>query len=295
MMNTNSIQRPPFLANPAVMGPFCMLAAALMFTVLNLVIKLLGPHYTPWHIGFYRFAGGAAILVLMAIPRTNPYRSPNIRLLVLRGCTGTMAFLCLVTALRLLPVSTALVIFYSFPAFAALFGFIRQADRLGRWELGCIVMTLTGIGVMFGMPKGGYLTGQVVAVLGGILAGLTVTLIRSLRSTNGPVVIYLYFCTMGTLVTFPFYLADPVLPRSLLEWTFVLGIVLLSVGGQLSMNQGFLYCRGWEGGVLMSSEVLFTALAGILFMGDPTGIRFYLGAVLILGSIIALAGIGRTA
>lgn len=292
MANGNNTIGGSLMTDPAVMGPVCMLAAALLFTLLNVFIKLLGPHYSPWHIGFFRFAGGALFLVALFLPRTNPFQSPNVKLLVIRGCTGTVSFLCLVTALRQLPISTALVIFYSFPAFAAIFSFMIYGERVGKWQIGCIALALAGIGVMLGVPIGGSMIGQIVAVIGGIFAGLTVTLIRSLRASNGPVVIYLYFCTMGTLVVSPFFIANPVIPVNSMEWILVIGIVFSSVAAQLLMNQGFFYCRGWEGGVLMSSEVLFTAVVGIVFMGDPTGISFYLGAALIIGSVVALNRIG---
>ena len=38
-----------------VAGPLFMLSAALLFTLLNLLIKLIGPDYKVWDIGFYRF------------------------------------------------------------------------------------------------------------------------------------------------------------------------------------------------------------------------------------------------
>ena len=54
------------------------------------------------------------------------------------------------------------------------------------------------------------------------------------------------------------------------------------------MNQGFFYCRGWEGGVFMSSEVIFTGAVGIVFMGDPATPRFWIGGLMIFGSVVAL-------
>jgi drug/metabolite transporter (DMT)-like permease len=54
------------------------------------------------------------------------------------------------------------------------------------------------------------------------------------------------------------------------------------------MNQGFFYCKGWEGGVLMSSEVVFTAVLGIVFLGDPVTMRFWIGGLIILGSVVTL-------
>lgn len=270
-----------------VAGPLFMLSAALIFTLLNLLIKLLGPAYTVWHIGFFRFFGGVVLLVAIFGRRRNPYRGNDIRLLIIRGCTGSVAFISMVTAIRMLPVSTALVIFYAFPAFAAVFSFLIYGDRIGRREMACIAGVMIGVGILFDFKGGGFI-GQTVAFVGSVFAGLTVTLIRTLREKNGPVIIYLYFCTMGTLVVLPKFVTAPILPATPVEWVMVLGITLASLTGQLLMNQGFFYCRGWEGGVFMSSEVVFTAVVGIALLGDPASWRFWAGGLTVFGSVVAL-------
>ena len=272
----------------AVAGPLFMLAAAMLYTVLSLLIKLMGPEYTIWHLGFYRFAGGVAVLVMVFSRHGNPYRGHNTRLLILRGFTGSAAFLSVITAIRLLPVSTALVIFYAFPAFSAVFSYLIYGERLSKAEIGCIALVIIGIGVLFDVNLEGDFFGQVMALSGAAFAGLTVTLIKTLREKNGPVIIYLYFCTMGMLVTAGPFVAAPLVPATFMEWSMVLGIVFASVTAQLLMNQGFFYCRGWEGGVFMSSEVIFTAIVGIAFLGDPASWRFWAGGVLIFGSAVAM-------
>jgi len=271
-----------------VAGPLFMLSAALLFTLLNLLIKLLGPEFTVWHIGFFRFFGSIVVLLTVFGRHGNPYRGHNIRLLLIRGCTGSAAFIFLITAIRLLPISTAMVIFYSFPAFAAIFSFIIYGERIGKLEIACITAVVIGIGVLFDFQLAGGLFGQTMALAGGVFAGLTVTLIRTLREKNGPVIIYLYFCTMGALVTFPRFVMNPVFPSTPVGWVMVLGIVFSSVAAQLLMNQGFFYCSGWEGGVFMSSEVIFTAVVGIAFLGDPVTWRFCAGGFMIFGSVVAL-------
>lgn len=272
----------------AVAGPLFMLAAALLFTMLNMLVKLIGPAFTIWHIGWYRFFGGAAVLLLVFGRQGNPYRGHNTRLLIIRGLTGSAAFLSIVTAIRLLPVSTALVIFYAYPAFSAVFSYLIYGERISRAEIACIAVVVIGIAVLFDFSLDGNLFGQCMALSGAAFAGLTVTLIRTLREKNGPVIIYLYFCTMGMLVTLPQFAMAPLLPSTGTEWAMVLGIVFVSVTAQLLMNQGFFYCRGWEGGVFMSSEVIFTAIVGIAFLGDPASWRFWVGGFLILGSAVAL-------
>jgi drug/metabolite transporter (DMT)-like permease len=272
----------------AVAGPLFMLAAAMLFSVLSIIIKLMGPDYTVWHLGFYRFFGGVVVLLLVFSRHGNPYRGTNTRLLIIRGFTGSAAFLSLVTAIRLLPVSTALVIFYAFPAFSAVFSYLIYRERISKAEIGCIAIVIIGIGVLFEFKLGGHLFGQLMALSGAVFAGLTVTLIKTLREKNGPVIIYLYFCTMGMLVTLPKFVMAPLIPWTAVEWAMVLGIVFISVAAQLLMNQGFFYCKGWEGGVFMSSEVIFTAMVGIIFLGDPVSWQFWTGGLLIFSSVVAL-------
>jgi drug/metabolite transporter (DMT)-like permease len=286
-MSSTNIPRQVKL-DAAVAGPLFMLAAALLFTLLNLIVKQIGPAYTIWHLGFYRFFGGVVVLLLVFGRHGNAYRGHNTRLLIIRGFTGSAAFLSIITAIRLLPVSTALVIFYAFPAFSAVFSYLLYGERISRAGIGCIAVVVVGIGVLFDFSLDGNLFGQAMALTGSAFAGLTVTLIKTLREKNGPVIIYLYFCTMGLLVTLPQFVMAPLIPATAVDWAMVLGIVFSSVVAQLSMNQGFFYCRGWEGGVFMSSEVIFTAVVGIAFLGDPASWRFWTGGLLIVGSAVAL-------
>jgi drug/metabolite transporter (DMT)-like permease len=64
------------------------------------------------------------------------------------------------------------------------------------------------------------------------------------------------------------------------------GIVLASIGAQLLMNQGFQYCKSWEGGLFLTSEVMFTSILGIVFLGEMISWRFGLGSLLIVGSAV---------
>lgn len=271
-----------------IAGPLLMLSAALLFTLMNIIIKSLGPSFSVWDIGFYRFWGGIVVILAIFWRYGNPYKGNDVRLLMIRGCTGSVAFISFVTAIRLLPVSTAIVIFYSFPAFSAIFSYFLYGETLSKNQLLCITGVMVGVAVLFDFQLTGSIVGQVMALIGAVFAGLTVTLIRELRQKNGPVVIYLYFCTMGALVTLPKFIQQPTLPTTPMEWVMVLGIVLFSLTAQLLMNQGFFYCRGWEGGVLMSSEVIFTASVGILFFMDPVTWRFWTGGLLILICVIVM-------
>lgn len=281
-----------------VAGPALMILAAFLFTIMSVLVKLMPQHYTVWHFGFIRFFGGMAVLVIWAgFPgrgiRRNPFAGHNIPLLMLRGCIGSIAFFCVVTSVRILPVSTACVLFYAYPVFAGLFGYLIYKETITIHQMGCVALIVTGVAVLFDFNFTGDTYGQIMAVTGALFAGITVTLIRSLRVKNGPAIIYLYFCTMGLLLTLPAVIMNPFYPASVLEWVMILGIAGTSLAAQLLMNQGFFFCKGWEGAVYMSSETVFTAIVGIVFLSDPATWRFFAGALLIVGSGLALGKLGQ--
>lgn len=274
-------------------GPLFMMSAALLFTLMSTIVKLMPAHYTVWHLGFIRCFGGMLVLTLVFSRKKNPFKGHNIPLLILRGCTGSLAFFFVVSALRLLPMSTAVVLFYSYPAFAALFGFLVYKEQINRFQIVCIAILLAGVAILFDFRLSANALGQAMAIIGAVLAGFTVTIIRSLREHNGPVIIYFYFCTMGTLATLPFCITHPIVPASAVEWTMTAGIICVSVAAQLLMNQGFFFCKGFEGAAYMSSETLFTAMVGIVFLMEPVSWHLFAGGLLIVGAGLAMHRLGR--
>jgi drug/metabolite transporter (DMT)-like permease len=269
-------------------GPLFMLASSMMFSTLWLLIKLLGPPFHVWDIAIYRLGGGGLVLFLLFARSHDLFRPSRPVLMLVRGVVGSIAFILLVMAVQRLPFSTTMVFFYSFPAFSALCSTLLFRDRIGAGEVLCLVTAIAGLAVLFDFQMTGSVTGQVMAVGAAVFAGLTISLIKKLRETHGSVIIYFYLCLVGTLMALGPFLADPHLPQRGQEWWIVAAILLTSIGAQLLMNHGFQYCSSWEGGLLMTSEVLFSTLFGILLLGEAVGWRFWAGAALIVCSAAAL-------
>lgn len=269
-------------------GPLLMLFSAGWFTVMNLLLKQSMADFGVWDIGFFRFFGGFVILVAVFGCRGNPFRSPNTKLLLIRGCTGSIAFIAFIFSVRRLPVSTALMLLYAFPAFAALFSSWLYQEKVSKPAWLCMAAVLAGVAILVDPAGGVDVLGTIAGILSAVFAGLTVAIIRRLKQTNGSVIIYLYFCLVGSMATAPAFLYSPTVPATFSQVLVCSGIILSSVLGQLTMNHGFGYCRSWEGGLYLTSEVILTGLAGIVLLGDPVGWRLFAGGALILGSAVSI-------
>jgi drug/metabolite transporter (DMT)-like permease len=265
-----------------------MLVSALMFAVLDILIKTIGPEFRVWDIAFYRWGGSFAVMMLIFSWQGNPFKCDNHKLMVFRSISGCIAFLSLTTAIRLAPVSTIMVLFYSFPAFAAIFSYLLFGERISKGEIFCIVAAICGVAVLLDINLDGHFTGYILGFIGGAFAGLTVSMIKKLRDKNGPVVIYLYFCLFGAVVAFPPYISNPTMPDSAIDWLMIGGIVGTSIVAQITMNQGFKYCKSWEGGLFLTCEMIFVAFFGIFYLQEPTSWRFWTGGLLILSSVLIL-------
>jgi drug/metabolite transporter (DMT)-like permease len=280
-------QAPPPHGSSAT-GSILMLASAFNFAILDSLVKILGPSFRVWDIAFYRFGCGMLLLTALFCWYGNPFKGHNQKLMVINGLISAMGFLALVTSIRLIPISTAMVLFYSFPAFAALFSSVIFKEKIKIIELLYIFVTFLGVMLLFEFHWRGSLFGQAMGLLAGIFIGLSITVVRKLREQDGPVVIYLYYCLVGIATSFPLFIVDPRLPQIGTEWLILGGIVLSSVCAMLLMNMGFRYCKSWEGGLFLSSELVFTSLFGFFFLHELVTWRFLGGGLLILASVIAL-------
>jgi drug/metabolite transporter (DMT)-like permease len=274
-------------------GFLLMTFSAFFYALGDICIKFISPSIGSVPIAFFRFVLGGLILLPLLARGQESLRGNSTRYLLLRGFTGTLAFFCLVKSIAMIPLSNAMVLFYTFPLFATLFSFFILKESLARMEVMFIGVGLIGVFVLINPSSHSLGMGHVYGLLAGAFAGLTVVIIRRVRRTNGPLIIYFYFCVVGGAVSFPLFIANFTLPSfELFALLIVLAVLLLIA--QLFMNQGFKFCKASEGSVILMSEVVFTGVAGVLLFHDSLGLSFFIGACLIVGSGVGLNLINRT-
>jgi drug/metabolite transporter (DMT)-like permease len=121
---------------------------------------------------------------------------------------------------------------------------------------------------------------------------MAMVFISKARETNGPLIIYFYFCLIGACSSVPFLILDFRMPE-MGQWMILVLIGLTGLIAQVLINQGLQFCQAAEGSVILMSEVVFAGIAGFLIFRDPVTLHFLIGAFLIVGSGIGLTLLHR--
>jgi drug/metabolite transporter (DMT)-like permease len=280
-------------------GPAWIVASAIFYGFVNIFLKLSGPHLTVWQTAMGRFFLGI-LFVPVAV------RLLHLRLLgsgrwalLARALSGTLAFLLIIEAFRMIPLSTGLVLFYLWPVSSCLMSSWIAGEPTTKREWPFVGGALLGAVIILWPDKIGQTLnlGHFFALLSSFFAGLAIILVRRLRRINNPFTIYFYFCAGGCLVCIGPLLAQsaPLLPRSSEGWLCLLAVAFAAMVAQVMMNQGMKYMNAPETSSFMMIEVIVASAFGVLYLGEPLSPRLIGGSVLILGCGGALTLLpGRT-
>lgn len=275
-----------------MIGAAWIVSAAFTYAAMNGAAKIGAGHLTVWQIGTARFLFGAVALAVIGLVTGLNLWGKHWPLHLVRALTGTAAFLLLIASFETVPISEAMVLFYSWPAFACLLSAWVAGEPTSRAEWPLVGMAFAGAGLILWPHQGGggFTWGHLLALAGAFIGSVAIILVRRLARDNNAMAIYFHLCLVGLIVcAVPlFFQSRPILPESSFGWWILLFMAVPSLLNQLFMNQGFVYLRAPQVGVLMYLEVLFLAGFGIFWLGEPLTWRLIAGGLLILTGGVAL-------
>ena len=137
----------------------------------------------------WRFLLGAAALTMLAggFGALRAARGRYVRLVVLGGGGQAAIAFTSLYALRFIPVATLVFLFYTYPAWIALFAVVRGDEKVGAIKVVAIALSLGGIALMVGAPSAVSLhpAGVLLALGSALMYGVYVPFIARLGG-NAP-------------------------------------------------------------------------------------------------------------
>ncbi len=271
-----------------------MAVSAFFFSVMGLLVKVAGQRLPSQEIVFFR-----SLLVLVfayvALKRMKvvPWGN-NKKWLVVRGMTGFLALSCFYYGVTHLPLADATLIMYSNPVFTAILAAIFLSEKLTMVDIIGVVASLVGVvliaepSFIFGGESRLELFDVTIALGGAIFAAISYVIVRNLRKTEHPMVVVFYFPLIATPAALPTAIPDAIIP-TWWELLVLLGIGIVTHIAQVAMTKGLHLEPAGRATAVSYLQVVFAFIWGMVFFGEyPTALSI-VGAVLIVGSTVAIA------
>jgi drug/metabolite transporter (DMT)-like permease len=277
-----------------------MVASALGFSLMAVCVKRVSGRIPVAEVMLAR-AGVSVLLSWWMVRRAGVTPWGNRRgLLVLRGVIGSVALFCVYAALARLPLAEATLLQYLYPTFTALLAWALLGERFGPrlipaiglgW-LGVLLMIrppvlaeATAVGASLTTAAGLPLSGVAFAVAGALLTALAYVSVRSLGSSEHPLVIVLHFPLVAIPLSLPLVLLDPVVPTAG-ELAWLLGVGVFTQLGQIGLTHGLTRLPAAQATAISYGQVVFAGVWGWWLFGETIGPWTVLGSLLILGATL---------
>ncbi len=276
----------------AVRGTLMMLSSSIFFCIMSGMIKHMA-EVDSFMVVQFRFVIGLALLCTAALFGRVKLSFSNSPLLFLRGLTGASAVFLFFLSISKLGVGKATVISYSFPAFASVIGVFVLKERLSPVKWLAIATALVGIALLaFKSSEEGTTTDsatwlsaigkyELLAILGAMLSGVAVVIIKKLHNTDSTYAIFFAQCLIGLwLVIIPANVKGVSLGYS--GGLMLLGIGLVAATGQLLMTEGYRHLTVTTGSLLSMSVPVLNFILGMAMFNEPITKLGVAGAIIVM-------------
>jgi drug/metabolite transporter (DMT)-like permease len=272
-------------------GALLMALASVFFCMAGCLVKR-GSYIGVSKLAFFRFAVGLGLIATAAMSGRVKLVFNNKKLLFLRGLAGGIGVFIGFLSITKLGLGKGMVLICSYPIFASIFSAVFLKERLRLFDIGAILTAIAGIYFIAYEKQQGFsllVFGkyELLAVLGAVIAGIAVTLIRKLHDTDNSLAIYFSQCAVGMwLVIVPAFSSEGSVG---LNGVFVLlGIGVSITVGQLFMTEGFRYVQVKTGSLLLMLEPVLCYVAGVVVFSELVTLSSVFGSVLVIGACVVV-------
>lgn len=268
-------------------GIFFILLAALSFACMSACVRLAGDIST-FEKALFRNMVALVITGILMIKQHVPTRltKESRRYVLLRAVFGTVSLVFNYYAISTINLADANMLNKMSPFFAVIFSSLMLKEKMSVKQLLIVLGAFAASLLIIKPSPSNLLLGpSVIGALGGIAAGAAYTCVRG-ATTHGVARTYVvfFYSAFSTLTVLPLALTDFTVP-SLSQLVCLLLCGVFGACGQFTITAAYTYAPAREISVYDYSQIIFSALLGVLLFDQlPDGL-----SILGYGLIILLA------
>ncbi|MEY4801019.1 MAG: hypothetical protein RLZZ213_1466, partial [Cyanobacteriota bacterium] len=268
-----------------------MVASALSFSLMGVCVKQVGGRIPVAEVVFARAIVSVALSWWLLHRAGIPAWGKRRWLLIWRGAIGTAALVCVYAALAVLPLAAATVLQYLYPPFTALLAWLMLGEPIGKRVLAA--MALGWLGVLLVAQPAGLLQGGatlalvpvLIAIAGALFTAFAYVSVRSLGTSEHPLVIVFYFPLVALPLSLPLVALNPVLPTPA-ELLWLIGVGVFTQLGQVYLTRSLTALPAARATAISYVQVLFAGGWGWLLFGESIDSWTIAGAGLVLAATL---------
>lgn len=269
-----------------------ILVAALLFSVMSVLVKLASEAHSPWEIMFWRNAIGLIFLLQIIRSMSGGIRASlatrHWPAHVVRNLAGVMSVVLWFSSIAHLPLTTSITLNYTSSLFIGLFIFINAAWQGKPLKNGAMLMALM-IGflgvilVLHPTVAPDQVIWAVMGLLSGALGGMAMLSVRALgRLGEPPSRTVFYFSLGGFLVGLLGVMIFGFRWPTLQYFLYLIGAGITSVLAQLAMTRAYGKGKALLAANLNYSGILFASFWGWLIWSEVLPWMAWGGILLIM-------------
>lgn len=261
-----------------------------MFTVMNMLAKLLSENHSVIEIAFYRNLIASVPFLLMVfvfgkreimVIRSKPVW------VVIRAVGGAVSLVVTFTAFSMMPLADTTALLFTSSLFIPALGVLILKEKVGPYRWAAVAIGFVGV-IIMSLPSGNvYWLGTVVALSAALMHALLQILLRYLGRFESPETISFYFFVVGTLLTalpLPFIAVMP----ALAELPLFLGIGLSGAAAQWLLTTAFRNAQAAIVTVFNYSSIVWATILGWMVWNDWPMPTVMTGAAIVIASNILM-------
>lgn len=269
-------------------GLIYALLSALLFSTMNVFVKLLGTSIPAGEIAFARGLFGTVAVLIIMYMKGIPFSKEDRGLLVMRGLYGGFGMVCNFIALVHLKLSDATILFQMTGIFVFIFSALFLKESLpkgaGKW----LALIFAAVMIMVNpFTYESFSWYALVAILGAALAAAAYTTIRTIskrgKHSNFEIMAYFMITSMfaGLVATDEF-----VMPQGS-DWFIIVIIGGISVVAQFFLTGAFVTTNAVVAQFLQYVGVFISSFYGFLFFGESLAlVTVIAGIVMFISSVM---------
>jgi drug/metabolite transporter (DMT)-like permease len=266
-------------------GPLFALCAFAVYSTHDVVVKLLGGHYSPVQIVFFANLFGFPIVTLMLMQDRSDgnLRPRHPWWTALRTAATVTSTTCVFYAFSVLPLAQTYALIFAAPLLITMLAIPILGESVGWRRTAAVAVGLLGVLVVLKPGATPLTAGHVAALVAAVCSAVAAVVVRKIGQEERSAVLLLYpmvanFVIMGLLLAFVYQ------PMPAIDLGGVATMALLGFTGGLLTITAYRNGNAVVVAPMQYSQIIWATIYGALIFGETPSWNTGLGAAIIIAS-----------